>query len=74
MFDITIYWTDEKIERFKTLMPEKWALIKRGRCPICAKKVYIDDFTEKIQFDEYLISGMCYKCQDEFFNTENYMI
>lgn len=68
-YDITKYWTFDKIERYNTIMPLQLWYIRHKKCPICHKRVNVYDFNEKIEIDEYLISGMCKECQDDFFNN-----
>ena len=36
-------------------------------CPICKGKVEVDRFKDKLSADEWIISGMCQKCQDMTF-------
>ena len=40
---------------------------KEGVCLYCGEKV--KEFKAEINKKEYEISGMCQKCQDEFFNS-----
>jgi hypothetical protein len=39
-----------------------------GLCTICGSKIDLEEFTDPLSLKEYYISGMCFKCQDEFFN------
>jgi len=43
--------------------------VESGICPLCEKKVNIDDFTDEISKKEFDISGMCYECQLKVFNA-----
>ena len=36
-------------------------------CPICGKKVAIDDFKDELSLKEFTISGMCQQCQNGVF-------
>ena len=36
-------------------------------CPMCHKKVDENEFVSEIERKEFKISGMCKKCQDDFF-------
>lgn len=36
-------------------------------CPDCGDKIEEDKFRDKLSYQEYLISGMCQKCQDKVF-------
>ncbi len=36
-------------------------------CPFCNKDINVKDFTDTLSKKEYLISGLCQKCQDETF-------
>ena len=46
-------------------------LVNQGKCPICKVDVKEEDFKDKpaIFLTEFRISGFCYKCQIEIFNT-----
>lgn len=39
----------------------------KGNCPFCGKTVEIDEFRDNVSYKEFTISGLCQKCQDEFF-------
>jgi len=41
--------------------------VKQGRCPFCNNEVNVNEFKNEISLKEYNISGMCQKCQDDFF-------
>ncbi|MBR0059638.1 MAG: hypothetical protein IJP99_10640 [Methanobrevibacter sp.] len=38
-----------------------------GYCPFCGVKVSEEDFTDEISRKEFTISGLCQRCQDDFF-------
>lgn len=40
---------------------------EQGRCPFCDVPVNAGMFKNSVSVAEYLISGMCQKCQDETF-------
>ena len=40
----------------------------KGLCPFCKKPVSEEDFTDQLSLKEFRISGLCQKCQDEFFD------
>ena len=42
--------------------------VKEGKCPFCSKKIKMEDFTDESALKEYHISGICQKCQNEFFS------
>lgn len=46
---------------------EEVKLVEENRCPFC--KLFIDknSFTDELSVKEYKISGLCQKCQDDFF-------
>ena len=46
-------------------------LVIAGKCPMCKIDICESDFCDKISCKEYTISGMCQKCQNEFFNIKN---
>ncbi len=39
--------------------------VRRGQCPLCKQPA--DSFRDEASRQEYLISGICQGCQDEFF-------
>lgn len=43
------------------------AAVDVGLCPFCHEKVKMEDFEDKKSATEFLISGLCQKCQDETF-------
>lgn len=45
--------------------------VECGFCPICKKPISTNEFTSELSKKEYKISGMCQKCQNEIFGTEN---
>ena len=40
-------------------------------CPFCKKPIDFNSFTDQLSLKEYKISGLCQKCQDEFFGETN---
>ena len=56
----------------KTLFPEAIERIDEGKCPACAEEIDIEvEFEDdSLAMREYLISGMCKKCQDATFNDK----
>jgi len=49
------------------VFPEETARVSAGKCPFCAKEINKSDFVDALSLKEFEISGMCQKCQDEFF-------
>lgn len=48
--------------------PIDLGVFENNQCPSCLEKINYDDFEEDIKtIHEYLISGLCAKCQDEIF-------
>ncbi len=39
-------------------------------CSICQEEIKESDFKDPISVREFEISGMCQKCQDDFFKTQ----
>lgn len=39
----------------------------KGICPFCSKEVNEEDFRDALSLKEFKISGLCQKCQDDFF-------
>lgn len=53
------------------LFPKLYALIEKGFCPMCRKKIKEEDFENEISKKEYSISGMCQTCQNKQFGRKN---
>lgn len=49
---------------------EEVKLIKTGFCPFCLNKVLPDSFRDARSKREFVISGLCQKCQDETFGID----
>ena len=49
---------------------EMFKLQNQGICPFCKEKVDPNEFHDKLSWEEFKISGLCQKCQDEFFKEE----
>lgn len=49
----------------ESLFPGTLKAIESKQCPVC--KSPIGDFRDALSRKEYEISGMCQKCQDDFF-------
>jgi len=66
---------DPKIDQFILSMfgRDRTATISAGLCVTCPSKGNIaSSFTDDLSKKEYSISGMCQKCQDDFFgNSED---
>ena len=39
-------------------------------CTICGNEIIEDEFTDEQSKKEYSITGMCQRCQDDFFGKE----
>lgn len=44
--------------------------VGKGICPFCHKPINIEDFADQLSLKEYRISGLCQKCQDDFFGGD----
>lgn len=51
---------------------EEAMLASIGICPFCHVVVGKDSFRDDLSKREFEISGLCQKCQDEFFNGGNF--
>ena len=60
---------DEKI--LARLFPEARGNVKNGLCADCAKSVTREDLIDEISKREFDLSGLCQKCQDDFFVDED---
>lgn len=60
---------NEQMKRImKQLFPEEEARKERGQCPFCRKQIDATmEFRDELSQREFRISGLCQKCQDEFF-------
>jgi len=52
----------------EALFPGTAAAIEAGKCPTC--KGEITGFRNALSQKEYMISGMCQKCQDSVFGAD----
>jgi hypothetical protein len=41
--------------------------VEHGFCPFCKKPISMADFKDELSKREYRISGICQKCQNDFF-------
>ena len=46
---------------------EEVKLVEENRCPFCELVIDKSSFTDELSVEEYKISGVCQKCQDDFF-------
>ena len=60
---------EKKIMIIDKLFPELAKRIKDGKCPMCNEIIKRRDFRDVLSVNEFLISGMCQKCQDKVFGT-----
>jgi hypothetical protein len=44
-------------------------LVEEGKCPFCQEPIKSDEFRDELSRKEYVISGMCQKCQDKTFDA-----
>ena len=42
-------------------------MVENGRCPFCGEQVDVSEFRDELSLREFYISGLCQRCQDEFF-------
>ncbi len=60
----------EKAEEMGLISPGTIELIKEGNCPLCAEKIDVNSFTSELSLKEFVISGICQKCQDGIFGED----
>jgi len=41
----------------------------QSRCPFCEAEVSAESFTDTLSLREFEISGLCQRCQDNFFDA-----
>jgi len=60
---------DESIDSFisDTLGFDRRGAVSSNTCATCGCDVSLDSFKDELSLKEYHISGMCQKCQDDFF-------
>ena len=44
--------------------------VEKKICPFCGKPINFEDFRDEESLREYRISGLCQKCQDDFFRED----
>lgn len=42
---------------------------KQNKCPFCGKDMTNPSFRDELSLKEFKISGICQRCQDEFFGV-----
>ena len=57
------------MKRIMDELDKMFELRNNGLCPSCGKKVHIEDFRDKLSYEEAKISGLCQSCQDKIFKT-----
>lgn len=50
---------------------DKAKAVEEGLCPSCGNHVNFEDFRDDLSRREFDISGLCQKCQDEFYGCGN---
>ena len=45
-------------------------LVEEGKCPFCKEVVDPNEFKDELSRKEWKISGLCMKCQKEFFGKK----
>lgn len=45
--------------------------VHNGICPFCKTPINMNDFRDQLSRKEYKISGLCQKCQDQVFSSED---
>ncbi len=40
-------------------------LVEQNKCPFCKQPINNNEFKDELSRREYMISGLCQKCQDE---------
>lgn len=53
---------------FALFSPRFKDLVKDGKCPFCSQVIKEEEFLDEESKNEYSISGLCFKCQDNVFN------
>jgi hypothetical protein len=51
----------------KRMFPLEMTRVEKDQCPFCGISIVETEFKDAKSFKEYTISGMCQKCQDDFF-------
>lgn len=54
---------------YRTFNVNRRKTIENGDCVFCDHKIEENEFRDEISKKEYSISGMCQKCQDDFFGV-----
>lgn len=44
--------------------------VEQNKCPFCKQPIRMEDFRDALSKREYQISGLCQKCQDEMFGSD----
>ena len=46
--------------------------VEAGLCPFCSEPVKEEDFRDELSRKEFRISGLCQKCQDGIFGSNDF--
>ena len=55
-------------QAIEAIFPGTMQSIRECRCPMCRHDIVMSEFVDPLSVREYEISGLCQKCQNEFFN------
>ena len=59
---------DQKEKNLKSVgFDKELTRVKMNLCPFCGQPIKMEDFKDALSRKEYTISGICQKCQDNFF-------
>lgn len=50
------------------IFPDAAKAVEEGKCPFCHAEIREEDFRDELSKQEYSVSGLCMKCQDDIFS------
>lgn len=51
------------------MLTEMYERRENGQCPFCGKDMSNPSFRDELSKKEFMISGICQECQDNYFET-----
>lgn len=65
--DHQVTQTAQRVALFKSPNKDDLLFPTIGVCAFCGRRFSVHEFRDKIGLTEFIISGMCQKCQDKTF-------
>jgi len=67
---LSVEWPEWKQRLVKKVFTEFVESKAKGICPFCSVTINLDSFSNFASLKEYSLSGLCQRCQDNFFKGD----